>query len=154
MIHPNREEPDMAESRSPFLATIVGPPEFERYVLKRNFIEPPDYFTGNTEEVWTDDLRKARKYASLGDLGHDLHELAIRELNHLPQAKYRLEVEITAIGDATPEQVREYLFDALTIGLDYENHGPGPGIGSLILLKTDTTSLKAEDDFHQTPRNL
>jgi hypothetical protein len=130
----------MADSRSPFLAYIVGPPEFERFVIKRNFTEPPDYYTGSTDETWTEDLRLARKYASLGELGHDLHELAIRELDHLPQATYRLEVEVTAIGEATPEQVREYLFDALTIDLDYEGHGPGPGLGTVILLKTDTSS--------------
>ena len=136
----------MADSRSPFLAYIVGPPEFERFVIKRNFTNPPDYYTGSTEGAWTEDLRKARKYASLGDLGHDLHELSLRELAHLPRATYRLEVEITAIGEATPEQVRGYLFDALTIGLDYENHGPGPGIGTLVLVKTDTGALRAEDD--------
>jgi hypothetical protein len=141
----------VADSRSPFLATIVGPPEFERYVIKRNFMRPPDYYTGSTAEVWTEDLRMARKYASLGDLGHDLHELALRELAHLPRATYRLEVEITAIGEATPEQVRDYLFDALTIGLDYENHGPGPGLGTLILLKTDTEALKAEDNLRAWP---
>jgi hypothetical protein len=135
----------MAESRSPFIAYIVGPPEFERYVLKRNFMEPPDYFTGSTDETWTEDLRLARKYANLDDLGHDLYELALRELAHLPRATYRLEVEVTAIGEATPEQVREYLFGALTIGLDYEGHGPGPGLGTLILLKTDTEALKADE---------
>jgi hypothetical protein len=142
----------MADSRSPFLATIVGPPEFERYVIKRNFMRPPDYYTGSTAEVWTEDLRMARKYANLNDLGHDLHELAIRELAHLPQAKYRLEVEITAIGEATPEEVREYLFDALAIGLDYEDHGPGPGLGTLVLLKTDTGSLRPEEAARESPK--
>jgi hypothetical protein len=132
----------VADSRSPFIAYIVGPPEFERYVIKRNFMEPPDYFTGSTDEVWTEDLRMARKYASLDALGPDLHELAIRELAHLPRATYRLEVEVTAIGEATREQVRDYLFGAMTIGLDYEGHGPGPGVSTLILLKTDTGSLR------------
>jgi hypothetical protein len=141
----------VADSRSPFLATIVGPSEFERYVIKRNFFLPPDYYTGSNAEVWTGDLRKARKYASLGDLGHDLHELAIRELAHLPRAKYRLEVEVTAIGEATPEQVREYLFDALTIGLDYEGHGPGPGLGTLVLLKTEMGSLRPEAAARENP---
>ena len=130
----------MANSRSPFLAYIVGPPGFERFVIKRNFTEPPHYFTGSADEVWTEDLRMARKYASLDEIGHDIHELALREMAHLPRVKYRLEVEVMAIGEATPEQVRDYLFDALTIGLDYENHGPGPGLGTLILLKTDTSS--------------
>jgi hypothetical protein len=147
MVHPNREEHDMADSRSPFLAYIVGPPEFERYVIKRNFFEPQEFYTGRSGEGWSIDLGKARMYANLSDLGHDLHELAIRELAHLPQVKYRLEVEVTAIGETTPEQVRDYLFGALTIGLDYENHGPGPGLGTLILLKTDTEALKAEDDL-------
>ncbi len=141
----------MDESRSPFIAYLVGPPEFERYVIKRNFVEPPEYYSGPSGDAWTVDLRMARKYASLGDLGPDLHELAIRELDHLPQVRYRLEVEITAIGEATPEQVREYLFDALTIDLDYEGHGPGPGLGTLILLKTDTEALKAEDDLRAWP---
>jgi hypothetical protein len=58
MVHPNREEHDMPNSSSPFVAYIVGPPEFERYVIKRNFMEPSNYFTGATEEVWTEDLRK------------------------------------------------------------------------------------------------
>ena len=51
----------MADSRSPFVAYIVGPPEFQRYVIKRNFFVPPDYYTGSTEDVWTQDLRKDRK---------------------------------------------------------------------------------------------
>jgi hypothetical protein len=127
----------MADSSSPFLAQSVGPPEFERYVIRRNFFDPQEFYTGPSGEAWTEDLGKARLYAKLSDLGHDLHELAIRELAHLPQVKFRLEVEVTAIGEATPEQVREYLSGALTFGLDYENHGPGPGLGTLILLKTD-----------------
>jgi hypothetical protein len=141
----------MAGSRSPFLAYSVGPPEFERYVIKRNFIEPQEYYTGPSGEAWTQDLDKARLYATIDDLGSDLHELAIRELAHLPQVKYRLEVEVTAIGDTTPEQVREYLYGALTIGLDYENYGPGPGLGTLVLVKTDTEALRAEDDLRAWP---
>jgi hypothetical protein len=141
----------MPVSRSPFLACLVGPPEFERYVIKRNFFEPQEFYTGPTGEAWTEDLGKARLYATIDDLGHDLHELAIRELAHLPQVKYRLEVEVTAIGEATPEQVREYLLGALTIGLDYENYGPGPGLGTLVLVKTDTEALKAEDDLRAWP---
>jgi hypothetical protein len=132
---------------SPFLAHSVGPPEFERYVIKKNFFQPQEYYTGPSGEAWTEDLGKARIYADLSDLGNDLYELAIQELAHLPQVKYRLEVEVTAIGEATSEEVREYIFGALTIGLDYENHGPGPGLGTLVLLKTDTEALKAEDDL-------
>jgi hypothetical protein len=141
----------MAGSRSPFLAYSVGPPEFERYVIKRNFLEPQEFYRGPSGEAWTEDLGKARLYATIDDLGSDLHDLAIRELAHLPQVKYRLEDEVTAIGDTTPEQVREYLLGALTIGLDYEIHGPGPGLGTLILLKTDPASLKAEDDLRAWP---
>jgi hypothetical protein len=111
----------------------------------------PDYYTGATDKVWTDDLRKARMYASLGDLGHDLHELAVRELAHLPRATYRLEVEVTAIGESTPERVRDYLFGALTIGLDYEGHGPGPGVSTLILLKTEMGSLRPEAAARENP---
>jgi hypothetical protein len=141
----------MPVSRSPFLAYSVGPPEFERYVIKRNFIQPQEFYTGPSGEGWSTDLSKARLYATLDDLGSDLHELAIRELAHLPQVKYRLEVEVTAIGDTTPEQVRDYLFGALTIGLDYENYGPGPGLGALVLVKIDTEALKAEDDLRARP---
>jgi hypothetical protein len=141
----------MADSRSPFVAYIVGPPEFERYVIKRNFMEPPDFYTGPSGEAWTEDLREARKYANLNDLGHDLHELAIRELAHLPRATYRLEVEVTAIGEPTPKQVRDYLFDALTIGLDYEGHGPGPGVGTLVLLKTEMGSLRPGAAARENP---
>jgi hypothetical protein len=141
----------MAGSRSPFLAYSIGPPGFERYAIKKNFIEPQEFFTGPTGEAWTEDLSKARLYATIDDLGHDLHDLAIRELAHLPLVRYTLEVEVTTIGEATPEQVREYLFGALTIGLDYENHGPGPGLGSLVLVKTDTGALKVEDDLRAWP---
>jgi hypothetical protein len=141
----------MADSSSPFLAHSVGPHEFERFVIRRNYFEPQEYYTGSAGGAWTEDLGKARLYANLSDLGHDLHDLAIRELAHLPQIKYRLEVEVTAIGEATPEQVREYLSGALTFGLDYENHGPGPGLGTLILVKTDTEALKAEDDLPAWP---
>jgi hypothetical protein len=141
----------MPGSSSPFLAYSVGPPEFERYVIKRNFIQPQEYYTGPTGEAWTEDLAKARLYATIEDLGSDLHDLAIRELAHLPQVKYRLAVEVTAIGEATPEQVREYLYGALTIGLDYENHGPGPGLGTWVLVKTDTEALKSEDDLRAWP---
>jgi hypothetical protein len=141
----------MADSSSPFLAQSVGPPQFERYVIRRNFFEPQEFYTGRAGEGWSIDLGKARLYVTIDDLGHDLHDLAIRELAHLPQVNYRLEVDVTAIGEATPEQVREYLSGALTIGLDYENHGPGPGLGTLVLVKTDTEALKAEDDLRAWP---
>jgi hypothetical protein len=144
----------MSESWSPFLAYITGPPEFERYAIRRNFVEPPDYYTGSDSDPWTEDLGKARLYASVHDLGRDHHVLARRELSHLPQQTYRLEVEVTLIGEATEEEVRVYVDGALTIGLDYESHGPGPGLGTLVLAKTNLASLRADDRPQADPNPI
>jgi hypothetical protein len=75
--------------------------------------------------------------------------VAKRELAHLPQKTFRMEVEVTVIGETTDEEVRSYVYDALKIGFDYESHGPGPGLGTFVLVKTDTGSLKAEDASQQ-----
>jgi hypothetical protein len=134
----------MSARWNPFVAYAFGPLDRERYAILRSFVEPPDYFTGSAPDSWTTDLGKARLYANLDDLSGDLHELAKRELWHLSQKIYRLEVEVTAIGNATLEQVRRYVHDALEIGLDYDSHGPGPGHGTLILVKTNFDSLRPE----------
>src|SRR4051812_9364881 len=105
----------MPDTRSPFVAHAVGPPELGRHVIRRNYFQPQDYHTGSPEDPWSLDLGQARLYCDLGDLGRDLHELTRRELAHLPQVAYRLEVEVLAIGEATPEQVGEFLRDALRV---------------------------------------
>jgi hypothetical protein len=144
----------MPDTTSPFVAHVVGPPEFERFVIKRNYFQPPDYSTGALDDPWSLDLGEARLYADLGELGRDLHELARRELAHMPQVAYRLEIEVLAIGEATPEQVGELLRDALRVGLDHEVHGSGPGPCSVILAKADTGSLRPEDSPREAPKTI
>ena len=144
----------MPDSKSPFVAHVVGPPGFGRCVIKRNYLLPTDYYTGSPDDPWTEDLGKARLFASVRDLGHDLHDLTRRELAHLPQVAYRLEVEVLAIGEATPEQVGGFLRDALTVLLDHEAHGSGPGACSVILVKADTGSLRPEDSPREAPKTI
>jgi hypothetical protein len=144
----------MPDTKSPFVAHVVGPPEFERFVIKRNYFVPTDYYTGSPDDPWTEDLGKARLYANVHDLGHDLHELTRRELAHLPQVAYRLEVEVLAIGEATPEQVGEFIRNALTVRLDYEAHGSGPGPCSVVLMKADPGSLRPEDSPREAPKTI
>ena len=144
----------MPDTRSPFVAHAVGPPELGRHVIRRNYFQPPDYHTGSPEDPWSMDLGQARLYCDLGDLGPALHELTRRELAHLPQVAYRLEVEVLAIGEATPEQVGEFLRDALRVGLDYESHGSGPGPCSVVLARADTGSLRPEDSPRDDPKTI
>ena len=136
----------MNRPESPFVACLIGPPEFERFVIKDNRVEYPRFFAGTDDEEWAEDLRKALRYAKIDDLSGDLQELAKRELAHLPQRTYRLDVEVTVIGEATPEQVRQYVYDALSIQLDYQSHGPGPTTGSYVMIKTNTTNLRPEEE--------
>lgn len=144
----------MPDTRSPFVAHAVGPPEFGRYVIRRNYFQPPDYHTGSPDDPWSLDLGKARLYADLGGLDHALHELTRRELAHLPQVAYRLEVEVVAIGEATPEQVGDFLRDALRIGMDHETHGSGPGPCSVVLAKADLGSLRPADAASEGPKTI
>src|SRR4051794_33080992 len=131
---------------SPFVAYVIGPPEFERYVIKDNRIDFPRYIAGMDDEGWTEDLRKALVYARIDDLSPDIQEITKRELGHLPQRTYRLDVEVTVIGEATPEQVRQYIHEALTINLDYQGHGPGPTVGSYVMVKTNAEGLRPGDE--------
>lgn len=144
----------MSRSRNPFLAEPVGPPRFGRLVLRRNFLDPPDYYTGSDDEPWDDDLGKARLYGGVDDLDRSLHGLARRELAHLGEATYRLEVEVTVLGEATHEGVAGYLRDALKTRLDTDTHGPGPGLGTLVLVRADPGSLRAEaGSEHDAPNS-
>jgi hypothetical protein len=96
----------MKKSESPFVAYIIGPPESERYVIKDNRVDYPRFFAGTDDEEWTDDLRNSRKYFNIDDLSEALQGLAKREMSHLAQRNYRMDVEGTVIGEATEDQLR------------------------------------------------
>jgi hypothetical protein len=133
------------EGESPFVAFVIGPPGLERMVIKDNRGQRPRYFTGLQGRGWTDDPREALRYGNVDDLSADLQEIQVAELGHRGVTRYALDLDVTVIGNATPEQVRQYLFDALTIGLDYRHHGDGPTEDSLVMVKTDTTSLRSSE---------
>jgi hypothetical protein len=129
---------------NPFVTYVIGPPDRRRYVLKKVLTQTPEYFAGSATEVWSEDLGKARLYSDLNDLGRDFHQLARSELSLMPQKTYRLEAELTVIGETTEDELRQYVDHALKIGIDYESHGPGPGLGVLVLARTDLASLRPE----------
>ncbi len=123
-----------------FVANIVGPPEFERYVIRDNRVDEDRFFVGPGE--WTGDLRLARKYADVESLSAETHAITVRELEGMGVRRYTLPVEITVLGDATEDEVRRYLFRAFRMGLDYENCGDGPNPGSAVLAQTIIANIQ------------
>lgn len=46
-------------------------------------------------------------------------------------------------GESTLMQARWFVHDAFAIGLVNGNHGIGPGFSTLVLVRTDTASLRS-----------
>src|SRR4051794_34236552 len=119
--------------RSRFEVVAVGPPQFQRYVIRDSQIaDDRAYYAGKEARPWSPDLREARRYKDHADAREEIEAIARRERSRLPTKRYRFEVEVTALGEATMAQVRKFLDEALTLRLDRREHGDGPTAGTLV----------------------
>ena len=132
----------MHRNADPYKIRLVGPPEHPRFVIRdaRRLVDT--FWTGRG---WSRRLRDARLFADPDDVATVVERMSRRYLRrHEPKRLYLLTVMVRVHADESVSRrdLENYLKDALSVGVDYEQYGHGPTEGSLVEVVVPAISLE------------
>lgn len=126
-----------------FKVRQVGPSTHPRYVIRNNESQGIEKFW--TGKKWSSKVSDALLYYCPDSLKEALDWLTKRKLSKMyPKRRFVMPLEITVFGHPSiqSEQIIDFIKNALTLQMDYNNQGSGPTEDSVVMVRLSLDHIK------------